>query len=294
MGGFTVSNSSGAEAIYYNPAGIAAYEKSELLFSSMSYIADINVSYIAGTFNGGEIGTFGLSIKSLDFGEIEETTEDMPDGTGVTYSPANIVAGVSYSRILTEKIIAGLTAKYVHESIMQTEASAFAIDLGVQYIFNRNLRLGVVMKNVGTKMQYRGRNLERQTEIIGSVPGSENGYYEGITLASNIPSVFSFGMQYVVDLNESNNVAINGSFSNLNEASDRFTGGLEYSFNDIVFLRGGYNYLSEGQDDNLFGASFGAGFKYQVGDFDLNFDYAYMQITEYFDTNHIFTIKFGL
>jgi len=294
MGGATVSNITGAEAMFYNPAGMAASNKSEVLFNNMNWIGDINLNYLAATFNGESIGTFGLSFKSLDFGDIEETTEDYPDGTGNTYSPSFIIVGLSYSRMLTEKITAGITTKYIHEGILQTEASTIAFDLGVQYSFNNNLRLGVVMKNVGGKMKFAGRNLERTYQISGADINADNGYYEGVALASDVPSLFTFGMAYTVDLNEDNLVNLTGTFSSLNDASDKSNIGLEYSWQNMVFLRGGYNYLSEGQTDNIFGASFGAGIKYQIGDFDVYFDYAYMQMTNYFDANNVFTIKLGL
>ncbi len=131
LGSSVVSSVTGAEAMYYNPGGVARSSKSEFLFSNMTYIADIDVSYIAGVFNGQDIGSFGFSVKSIDFGDIEETTEDYPDGTGNTYSPTYIVAGLTYSRVLIERISAGVTMKYIHEGIMQTSSNTMALDLGV-------------------------------------------------------------------------------------------------------------------------------------------------------------------
>ena len=123
LAGAVVSNATGAEALYYNPGGLAKRDKSEFLFSNMSYIADIDVNYIAATFHGGDIGSFGLSIKSLAFGDIEETTEDQPDGTGNTYSPSIVTVGFTYGRMLLDRISAGVTFKYIYEGIMQTSAT---------------------------------------------------------------------------------------------------------------------------------------------------------------------------
>jgi len=294
LGSAVVSEVKGAEAIYYNPAGMAATTKSEILFNNMTYIADIKVNYFAGLFSGGNIGSFGLSIKSLDFGDIAETTEIYPDGTGDTYSPSFVVLGLSYSRMLTDRISAGLTGKYISEKIMETSASALAIDLGVQYSFNNSLKLGVVMKNVGSKMQYDGRNLERTFTMPGTQPGSDNGYFRGVPLASDIPSIFSFGLSYAVNIAEENSVRFSGEFANFNDASDQVFGGMEYGFKDLFFLRGGYTYDSQSPDDQIFGVSAGAGIKYPVGNFDFYFDYAYRQLTDYFDANHVFTVKLGL
>lgn len=291
MGGAALGLVDGAEAMYWNPAGIASSQKSEVLFNNMSYIADIDVNYIALVFNGKGLGAFGLDIKSLSFGEIDETTESQPDGTGNTYSPSFITAGFSYSRLLTDRITAGVTAKVIYESIMQTSASTFAFDLGVQYTFISNITLGVVMRNVGGKMKYGGKNLERTEDMPSSSLLTDDGYFSGVALSSDIPSVFSFAASYTANINEDNAVLFSGSFANNNDASDVVFGGLEYGFKDLFFLRGGYGYQTQASDDQVFGASFGAGLKYPLGSFVFGFDYAFRQLTDYFDSNNIFTIK---
>lgn len=291
MGGAVLGAVNGAEAMYWNPAGIAYSQKSEVLFNNMSYIADINVNYLALVFNGKSLGAFGLDIKSLGFGDIEETTELQPDGTGNTYSPSFVVVGLSYSRLLTDRITAGVTGKVIHESVMQTTASTFAFDLGVQYTFGNNIKVGVVMKNVGGKLQYSGKNLERTFEIQSTSLITDVGYFSGVPLASDIPSVFSFGVSYVANINEDNALLFNGAFANHNAGSDIAIGGLEYGFKDFFFLRGGYEYQTQSQDDQIFGASFGAGLKYPLGGFTFVLDYAFRQLTDYFDSNNIFTIK---
>ncbi|MCK5454794.1 MAG: PorV/PorQ family protein, partial [Calditrichia bacterium] len=294
LGAGVVSSVRGAEAIAYNPAGMSMIPKSELIISTMRYIADINHNYVAGTVNGGRIGTFGFSIKSVSFGKIDETTEVQPDGTGNTYSPVFIVGGLSYSRLLTDRITAGVTGKYIFEGVMQTSASTFALDFGVQYAFNNSLRLGVVMQNVGGKLKYAGRNLERPFQIPASSPDADDGYFEGVALASDIPSLFSFGLSYAINIAEYNSVELIGSFVNQNDAPDQLSGGLEYDYRNLFFLRGGYMMNAQNQDDNIFGYSVGAGLKYGVGNFDFQFDYAFRQLTDYFDPNHVFAFIFGL
>lgn len=293
LGGASLGSVSGTEAIFWNPGGIASSFKSEVMFNNMQYIADIDVNYLAAVFNGGNIGAFGFHIKSLNFGDIEQTTEEEPDGTGITYSPTFIVSGLSYSRLLTDRISAGVTGKIIHEGIMQTSATTFALDLGVQYSFGPNLKLGVTMKNVGGKMKYSGRNLEQTSPIQTVNPQTDVGYFEGVTLASDIPSVFSFGLVYKVNFNEQNSISTSGTFSNFNDASDQAYGGIEYGFNEMFFLRGGYNYEVQNADNQVFGASFGAGLKYPLGNFDVMFDYAFRQLTDYFDNSNIFTVKIG-
>jgi len=105
MGEANISTAHGVEALFWNPAGVAKMDGSaDVIFSHMSYIADIGVEYgaVAANFEG--FGVVSLSLKSLSIGEIGITTIENPDGTGETFTPTSIVAGVSYSRQLTESI----------------------------------------------------------------------------------------------------------------------------------------------------------------------------------------------
>ena len=92
LGGSSLSTTNGVEALYWNPAGLGHMEGSaEAMFSSMSYIADINVVYgaVAGKF--GSFGNVGFTIKSLSFGDIPLTTEDDPENvSGRFYSPTMV------------------------------------------------------------------------------------------------------------------------------------------------------------------------------------------------------------
>lgn len=293
LGGSVVASVEGAEALFYNPGGVARAKKSEFTFSNMSYIADINVNYFGGVYYGGNLGAIGFFVNSFDFGEIEETTESMPDGTGRFYSPSFTTAGVSYSRYITDLISAGFTVKYIYEGIMQTSASTLALDIGVQYRLYDKFIVGVVMKNVGGKMQYAGRNLEREFQIPGTDPENDNGYFAGIPLKSDIPSLFEFGIQYKYDFGEFNKVNFNAAFTNVNEYSDNLAFGLEYGYRDMIFLRGGYNYQVQAADEQIFGYRLGGGLKISNFGFNLMIDYSYVDV-DFFDTIHVFTIKVGI
>jgi len=292
LGGAPLATINGAEAIYWNPAGIAGGTNSEFMFNNMQYIANIDVNYLAAVFNGGNIGSFGFHISSMDFGDIERTTEDSPDGTGDFWSPTFVVAGFSYSRLLTDRIQAGITGKYVYESIIDASAGAFAIDMGVQYNFGKNLQLGVTMKNVGTKMRYSGTSLEQTFLVNSPNPDRDDGFFSSVAIESDIPSLFGFGMSYNVNVNEENSFVLSGAFSNYNDASDRIFSGVEYNFREMFYLRGGYNYEAQvDAADQLFGATFGAGVNWSLGTFGFAADYAYQQVNDYFDSGNIFTVK---
>ena len=70
--------------------------------------------------------------------------------------------------------------------------------------------------------------------------------------------------------------------------TERMHFGLEYSFKNMFFLRGGFktNY-----DEENF--SVGTGFSYPIGNFKLALDYAYVNFTN-FDAVHMFSFDFNL
>ena len=103
-GGSFLANVSGLESIYYNPAGLDVTQRTEAMFSYVSYLADINVSYFAVGTSLGDFGSIGIDLKTLDFGDIPVTTVQFPDGDGTTYSPTYLTLGFTYSKVLTDRI----------------------------------------------------------------------------------------------------------------------------------------------------------------------------------------------
>jgi len=296
-GGSALAVTSGPEAIFWNPAGVGNMTHSaEGMFSTMSYIGDINVSFgaVAMKFEG--FGTVGLSVKSLDFGSIPLTTEDDPENSfGRTFSPAYLTVGLTYSKDLTDAVAAGFNLKLVSEQIDRASSSGLAIDLGIQY--NRLLgingfHLGVAVKNIGPGMKFDGPGLYRDAlPIDGRRPiqklKSEAGTFE-------LPSTVEIGLAY--DATLANNVmgTLSGSFTNNNLYLDEYNVGGEVSYaltNLKLFGRAGVGLVPEA-DTNIFGATFGLGLNWQATGVDVVIDYAYRQV-EFFDANNVFSVKLG-
>lgn len=294
-GGALLSSVTGLEAIYYNPAGLDVAQRTEGMFSHMSYLADIGISYFAAGTSLGDFGSLALSFKTFDFGEIPVTTFNSPDGTGATYSPSFLTAGVTYSKIITDRVSIGVNAKVISETIMSTNATGFAIDFGVQYRFKSNLSLSATVKNVGTNMQYTGQDLEVKTGVPGTNPGGSNAQYSAVTEGFQIPSFFEMSLGYRFDFDAENMMRLGGTFVNNNAFEDEVKLGMEYGFMKMFFIRGGYNLLTENTDDYIYGFTFGAGVDYYLADgLNVVFDYAFREVKEFPDPNHVFTVKIGV
>jgi len=292
LGGSMTAMVSGVEAIHWNPAGVSRGTGVEAMFSNMQYIADVNLNYFAVSSNFEGVGTFALSLRSLDFGDIPVTTVNAPEGTGETFSPNFIVGGLTYSRAFTDRIYGGFTMKLVSERIQRTSAGGLAFDFGVQYFSDFGLRLGVALKNLGPEMQYDGPDLETFVQIPGQEPTARPRAVGLTAAAFELPSTLEIGVGYNFIPSEGHNLAVMGTFENSNFGNDEFHGGLEYSYSDMLFLRGGYAMQAPNNDDNIYGPTFGAGVKFNVTGTAIAFDYAY-RVVDFFDANQWFTLKVG-
>jgi hypothetical protein len=290
--GAFLANVTGLESLFYNPAGLDINPQTEAMFSYVSYLADINISYFAIGTSLGDFGSIAFDLKTLDFGDIPVTTVTFPDGTGDTYSPAFVTYGLTYSKLLTDRIGIGANFKLVTENIQNAGATGFAVDAGVQYRFSSELMIGAAVKNIGTNMQYTGDDLATRTTIPGTVPGAASGSYQILTESFLIPSSFQLSLTYAFNFDEQNNLLIAGAYTANNAYEDAANLGLEYGFMKNFFLRGGYTYLVENQDQSIYGLTFGAGIHYEIGaGVGFAFDYAYRAVQEFATANQIFTVK---
>lgn len=298
LGGSNLATVTGIDAMYWNPAGLSQIntKSGEVMFSSMNYIADINMNYFAGIVKLPGLGSIGGSIRSLSFGEEMITTELAPEGTGATFSPTYIVGTLSFARAMTDKIHFGTNIKLISEQIAEVSATGFAFDFGLQYVAGiSGIRFGIALKNLGSSMKFDGPGLDRTF--------SENGTttIRRVTLQEfDLPTNLEIGLGYSATFSKNNNVILSTTFQNSSYSSDEYKFGLEYNYNQMLFLRGAFTVYpdhSEVEDTNksLFGPSFGAGLKYPFGGLTLGFDYAYRVINEtgFNTTNQYFTLNVG-
>ncbi len=299
LGGSNVALASGLDALYWNPAGLSRSTfGSSALFSHMSYLAGIGVDYGAVGVNFKGAGSFAVSFKSISFGNIPVTTEDNPDGTGATYSPTYVVAGLTYSSLLSDRISVGANFNLISESIMSTSATGFALDAGVQYrgLIVPELSLGVDIKNLGPNMTYAGSNLLRQGTTVGDIRGIQ--WYSVDAASFELPSQMEVALAYNKKFGSMNDITLSGDFENNNYSSDLYKFGLQYAFNNMLFLRAGYNYAPNspkdptGASSQIFDYTLGAGINYNLGAFNLTFDYAYQHV-KYFSAINTFTVALG-
>jgi opacity protein-like surface antigen len=274
MGGAFTSVSNDILSTYWNPAGTASIVSNEAFFNHTDLYIDIKHDYAAFASNLSDLGTVGLFVSVLSMDEMQVRTIEKPEGTGEFFDAGALVVGVNYSRYLTENFSIGFNFKYVNESIWHMSASGFAIDVGTLYkipILNE-FRIAASISNFGTKMQLSGRDV---TKTFAS--GSTGRDILNVNLELDhfdLPLLFRFGVSADLLKDESSRLTAAIDAVHPNDHSEYINSGLEFSWNEIVFIRGGYNSLFE--TDSEKGLTFGFGLNYRLIDaIKFKVDYAY-------------------
>ncbi len=291
--GAYISGLEGIESIYYNPAGLGSSTYgSEVMFSYMNYIADVGVSYAAISTSFEGFGSLAFSVKTIDFGDIPETTVQNPYGTGSTFSPTFVTFGITYANSLTDRIQVGITGNIVSENIISSSATGIAFDIGVQYsdaVDINGLKLGIVLKNFGPQMTFSGPDLLSQGEASGTLRGNQ--FYTVQAAGFELPSQVILGIAYERNISDDSRVLLISSFENNNFANDEYKLAAEFAFQETFFIRGGYSHMPAPEEEQTFGPTFGAGFNIDTG-INITVDYAY-RWARFFDANHMFSMKLG-
>jgi hypothetical protein len=293
VGSSGIASATGIDAIYWNPAGIVRTESNvEAMFSQMQYVADIGVSYGALNVNAGSFGNIAFTIKSLSFGDISRTTEDFPDGTGETFSPTFVTTGITYGKLLNDRISVGVTFNLIAEQIMSSSATGMGINAGVQYngLAMPGLKLGIAVKNIGPNMTFSGSNLYR----FGTIEADRDAQYYKVDAASfELPTTMEIGLAYEKKIGDQHNFLLSTTFQNNNYSTDEYKFGGEYGYDNLLFLRGGYNVNPEASTDGqLFDYTFGFGLNFDLAGTVVAFDYAYRH-AQFFDANSVVTVSLG-
>lgn len=241
-GGANVSAVGGIEGIFNNVAGIAHTNKTEIVFSYTDWLrgADIKLMAFGISAKVGESGAIGLSVVSMNFGEIDVRTIDQPEGNIGTFSPRYLNINIAYAKAFSNSIYGGLNVKIINESIADATATGFAIDMGIQYITGEkeNIKFGISLRNVGPKMKFSGDGYSLQT----FVPSNENQFTTTQRAAAfELPTQLNIGASYDF-LWPDNRITVAGTFISNSFKKDQYALGLEYALMNYLMLRAGYAY----------------------------------------------------
>jgi len=298
----STSSVSGVEAMRINIAGLSRINKGELVIGNTRLYdgSTLGINALGFATKAGKNGAFGISLVAMDFGEIKVTTNNQPEGTGGTYSPSFFNIGLGYAYTYENKISVGILVRAISETLPDVSASGFAIDAGVQYVSGdkNEFKLGIALRNIGSPMEFGGEGLSFRTDAPDAAPNYEitvNQRAEDFEL----PSLLNIGLSYDFYFGETNFLRGIVNFTSNAFARDDIGVGAEFSFRDIVVIRGAYKIALDAGDgvrDNIYtGLAGGVSVDVPLKRADnrlVGIDYAYRATTPFRGT-HNFSLRLG-
>ena len=241
MSGANTASVRGLESIFLNVAGLTGVDGTELVFSHASWFADISINAFGFAQKIGDTGVMGLSVMSLDFGDIERTTYENPDGGIGTFSPQFMNIALSYAKKFTYSMSAGVTIKMISESAAELSANGIALDAGVHYQTGENgeAKFGITLKNIGPRMSFTGDGLS-----FRGIVGDDDDYKMTVEQRSSdfeLPALLNIGMSYDINILR-HRLTGAGTFTSNSFQKDQYRIGCEYSYNELFMVRTGYTY----------------------------------------------------
>ncbi|MBI1966735.1 MAG: PorV/PorQ family protein [Gemmatimonadetes bacterium] len=298
----------GVTSLYWNPAGIGEMEGPAAAVSVQQLYGEdgLDHSFVGGVLPVGTNGAFGISLTQLTSGDIERTTEAFPDGGdpafGATFSYSATAAGLYYGRRLTDRLAIGIGLKFVTEGIDNAKANYYGLDVGTKFRTGLyGVHIAASLANLGSSSRFQGAAIERFS-IDEFRPGFTQVQFS--TTGVQMPTLFRFSVRSdvfgasdaVLGANPMHNFVALAEFQDAIDTDVQLLMGAEYSYRELVFLRGGKRWVNEKETDfrsGSHGLAVGGGVRLPLGGSRrLSFDYAFTDMDE-LNNIHVFSIEFG-
>lgn len=298
MGDAYSALATGAEAIFWNPSGLALAENHQITSTYINWIFDSHQGALGYAMPLPDIGVLGFQIQYIDYGSFDEAVlyrpyiKELPEPglTGRSFRPFSYLVGVTYARNLTDKFSTGLTVKYAHESLfdqssvriidaangidqtVDTYGDAILFDFGIRYNTGfRSVQVAAAVQNFGPEIKYAIQ--KNSAPLLFRVGACAD-------LA---------GPDGLLQMMEDHRLGVAFDLFQPNDYDQQAHLGTEYEFMKAFALRAGYkfNYDSEG-------FTAGAGFKHGVDKVKFSVDYGYGSVGTYLGSAHRITLGIGL
>lgn len=257
-----------AESIFYNPAGLAGTSSGYSVFLSQTqWIADINYTAGAITKSFGNLGTVGISVLSVNYGDIQGA---IPVEGGEGYELTGNVDlgayafGLAYARQISSQFYMGGLIQYVGQKLgsnnletgtVKNTANKLTLNFGVKYITNfKKFSFAMAIRNFSTEVKYEEYNTQ-------------------------MPLIFNVGasidlMEFFSPNQNGAPLTLSAEFQHPNNYTERVNIGCEYTLMKMFALRAGYEFNRDlagfsagvGVTPDLLGGKFGINYSYSAFD----------------------------
>lgn len=245
-----------ASLIFNNPALLASVSDKTINLNYMNYMSGANTA--SASFNRiiKERASVAASAQFIDYGKMKEVDENNIQ-TGEFSAKEISVAGY-FSYMLTNRIVGGITAKFITSYIGDYNSFAMGVDLGLNYYDpEREWSVSAVAKNLGGQLKAYHDEYEKMPIDVQL----------GVTKRLiNTPIRLSATL---VDLNHWDYKFINHAVV-----------GAELILTESIWVGGGYNFrrademkIISGEDESSHGAGLSLGAGINLERFKLNLAY---------------------
>jgi hypothetical protein len=310
MGNAQVASVSDVTAGFWNPAGLTNIKTDlQISFMHAEWFASIgNYDYlsIAKPISDGK-RALGLSVVRFGIDNIPNTLSLYESDGTINYDNIKPFSAVDYAflfsyaqKLKSDKLSIGGNAKVIHRTIGPFATSwGFGLDLGLQYRISEHFTLGLLGKDITTTFNAWDINFTDEEKEVLEITGND------IVINSieyTRPSII-LGFAYQQRFNKIGVLAeVNANMTtdgqrNVLVSADPISidpvAGLQFDYNEKVYLRGGINTIQKETD--LVGTEFwsvnpnvGVGIKLGA----LRLDYAFTNVGEQSNNTYSHVVSF--
>ena len=277
-------------SMFYNPASMAEMNSSvHATLGHMQWIAEMGYNYAAAAFRpfSGRYGVVGLSLLSVDYGEMQGTirfNNDQGYRDLNMFSPSAWTFGVGYAKAVTDQFAVGGNIRYASQSLgtgvmgfddggdlrrREFSEGTLAYDFGILFDTGfRGMNFAVSVRNFSQEITYVEENIE-------------------------LPLTFRIGT--AIDVNEfaelntdMHSFMVTFDAERPRDYDEQLRAGAEYVFMETLALRAGYGYPTDQRGINV-----GAGIQQEFAGAAFGFDYNYTDFGLFGNVNR-FSLRLGL
>jgi hypothetical protein len=200
------ATTSGAQSMFYNPAGLADIGNAELAFSQVQWVTEVSYSNLAAAKKMWG-GALGVSVSYLSVPATDKY-DNLGNKLSDSYSASDMAAALGY---------AGRLGDYA--SYDDSKATAAALDAGLKYtVTPGRFALGAAVQNLGGKLKYETAgaqlpvNLKAGGELV--VPmGDDSGSQKRMSILADVNYLKDAGLYGNLGLDFASDYADGGSFA---------------------------------------------------------------------------------
>jgi long-subunit fatty acid transport protein len=207
MGNTGVAVADNANAMFWNPAGLAFQKSTQLGVTHANWLPEFDAGlfyeYLVGTYHVDGVGTFGGNVTFLNLGEIEIRADDEQGTVLGTAQSYELAVGVSYGYRVSERLGFGTSLRGIYSKlspavgelgIQSGTASTLAFDLSGLYrtapfdlgSTKTTVSTGLNIANMGGTMTYNREEQALPTNLrLGYAVTFDFDDFNSLTIAND-------------------------------------------------------------------------------------------------------------